>query len=62
MTMPPKDAPKDTQMAYRIPRWLKDELQALADADRRKLGPYVQLVLEEHVANQKTKRRGSGGK
>lgn len=49
-------------MAYRIPRWLKDELQALADADRRKLGPYVQLVLEEHVANQKTKRRGSGGK
>jgi predicted DNA-binding protein len=42
--------PKDAQMAYRIPMSLKNELQNLADADKRKLGPYVQLVLEEHVA------------
>ena len=44
--------PKDAQMAYRIPTSLKNELQKLADTDKRKLGPYVQLVLEEHVATK----------
>jgi hypothetical protein len=32
---------------------MKAELQDLADADRRKLATYVELVLEEHVAAKK---------
>ena len=44
---------KSAALSYRIPEALKAELQKLADADRRKLGPYIQLVLEEHVASQK---------
>lgn len=54
--MPPEDA-KDAVISYRVPSSLKDALQKLADADRRKLGPYIQLVLEEHVATQKPSRR-----
>ena len=42
---PDKTAP----LNYRIPAELKDGLQKLADADRQKLGPYIQLVLEAHV-------------
>ena len=52
---PPK---KDAVLGYRVPQWLKDELQQLADADDRKLGPYVQRVLEQHVAEQKGKPSG----
>lgn len=40
-------------LSYRIPAQLKEDLKKLADADRRKLGPYLLLVLEEHVAEQK---------
>jgi len=40
-------------LSYRVPKGLKAELQKLADADRRKLGPYILLVLEEHVAAKK---------
>ena len=36
-------------LSYRIPAALKADLQKLAGADRRKLGPYLQLVLEAHV-------------
>jgi hypothetical protein len=32
---------------------MKADLQALADADRRKLATYVEIVLEEHVAAKK---------
>jgi hypothetical protein len=49
---------KDAVLGYRVPQWLKDELQRLADADDRKLGPYVQRVLERHVAAEKER----GGK
>jgi hypothetical protein len=41
---------KTAAVSYRIPEQLKADLQKLADADRRKLGPYIQIVLEEHVA------------
>ena len=40
-------------LSYLVPKRLKAELQALADADRRKLGPYLQLVLEAHVEAKK---------
>ena len=33
------------------------ELQKLADADRRKPGPYIALVLEQHVAIEKAKAK-----
>lgn len=42
-------------ISYLIPATLKQDLQKLADADRRKLGPYVQIVLEQHVAEAKAK-------
>ena len=41
--------PKMPVVSYRIPAELKAALQKLADADKRKLGPYIQIVLEEHV-------------
>ena len=36
----------------RIPEELRDALQALADADKRTLANYVQMVLEAHVEGQ----------
>ncbi len=51
------DEPKDTVISYRVPQSLKGDLQKLADADRRKLGPYIQIVLEEHVAAKKAGKR-----
>ena len=48
---------KDAVLSYRVPQNLKDELQRLADADRRKLGQYVQIALEEHVAAKKSARK-----
>ena len=53
---------KDAAMGYRIPQWLKDELQQLADADDRKLGPYVQRVLERHVTAEKERSGKPVGK
>lgn len=44
-------------LSYIVPAALKAELQKLADADRRKLGPYIQLVLEQHVAAEKAKAK-----
>lgn len=48
------DDAKDAVISYRVPQSLKDALLKLAEADRRKLGPYIQIVLEEHVAAKKT--------
>ena len=45
---------KDVQLTIRVSTELRETLQALADADHRKLAAYVTLVLEEHV---KTKQR-----
>lgn len=45
-------------LSYRVPKWVKAELQKLADADRRKLGPYILLLLERHIEEAKQK----GGK
>jgi hypothetical protein len=46
---------KDAVVSYRIPAELKAALQKLADADKRKLGPYIQIVLEEHVERRRSK-------
>jgi predicted transcriptional regulator len=40
-------------LSFKIPKALKAELQKLADADRRKLSPYLVIALEEHVAAKK---------
>jgi|RhiMetdeSRZDD1v2_1073273.scaffolds.fasta_scaffold209861_3 predicted DNA-binding protein len=47
-----KDVEK-AALSYRVPAGLKQALQNLADADRRKLGPYIQLVLEAHVEQKR---------
>jgi hypothetical protein len=44
---------KTAALSYRVPEELKAELQKLADADRRKLGQYIQLVLEAHVESRR---------
>jgi hypothetical protein len=46
-------------LSYLVPASLKQALQDLADADRRKLGPYIRLALEAHVmqAKQKGKKK-----
>jgi predicted DNA-binding protein len=49
---------KDAVVSYRIPAELKVALQKLADADKRKLGPYIQIVLEEHVQGQRGRPPG----
>jgi hypothetical protein len=41
-------------LSYQVPAPLKVKLQKLADADRRKLGPYIQIVLEDHVTAKNT--------
>lgn len=43
--------------SMRMPPDLKDELQRLADADKRSLTNYIEVVLEEHV-----KAKGKRGK
>jgi predicted transcriptional regulator len=40
-------------LSIKIKGTLKAELKKLAEADRRKLAPYVVLALEEHVAAKK---------
>jgi len=50
---------KDVEQAalsYRVPAGLKQALQELADADRRRLGPYIRLTLEAHV--EQTRKEG----
>jgi predicted transcriptional regulator len=36
-------------LSYQVPASLKQALQDLADAARRKLRPYIRLALEAHV-------------
>jgi hypothetical protein len=44
---------KTAPLSYRIPAELNEGLQKLAGADRRNLGPYIQLVPEAHVEAKK---------
>jgi len=47
----------DYVMSFRVSRTLKAELQKLAEADKRKLAPYVVILLEAHVAAKKAKKK-----
>lgn len=44
-------------LGLRLKPSMKADLQALADADRRKLATYVEIVLEEHIATKKAAKR-----
>ena len=55
-----KQGEEKAALSYLVPKRLKEELQALADADRRKLGPYIQLVLEAHVEAKRAERKPRG--
>lgn len=43
------------KVILRLPESLKAKLEALADADSRKLAAYIRLVLERHVASKGAK-------
>lgn len=49
------DKPMVTQLTLRLPDKLKEDLQNLADNDRRKLSDYIRIALEEHVESKKEK-------
>ena len=44
---------KDDQIRVRISRELKEELQALADKDRRSLSNYLQLLIVNELERQR---------
>jgi predicted transcriptional regulator len=48
---------KTVPLSHRLDPELKAELQRLADADRRSLTNYIEVVLEDHVAKAKGKRK-----
>jgi predicted transcriptional regulator len=48
---------KTVPLSHRLDPELKAELQRLADADRRSLTNYIEIVLEDHVAKNKGKRK-----
>jgi hypothetical protein len=51
---------KSAPLSVRLTHVLMDELQRLADADRRSLASYVEIVLQDHVkaANKPCPRCG----
>lgn len=56
--MAKKDTEEKAALSYLVPLRLKQDLQALADADHRELGPYIRLVLQRHVDQQKREKSG----
>jgi predicted transcriptional regulator len=44
---------RDTSVNVRLRSEVRDELQRLADANKRTLSDYIRLLLEEHVEAQK---------
>ena len=40
---------KTTTLGFRIDPELKKRLQELADADRRSLSAYIEIILENHI-------------
>jgi hypothetical protein len=51
-----RDAEK-AALSFLVPKSLKQALQELADADRRNLTNYLQVVLEKHVEQNKKGKR-----
>lgn len=48
---------KDEKLTIRISENLKEEIQRLAEADRRTVAGYLRLVLSEHVEKEKRKKK-----
>ncbi len=44
---------KNSQFSIRVPDWVHTALKERAAAQRRSLGSYVGLVLEEHIRSNK---------
>jgi predicted transcriptional regulator len=52
---------RDTSVNVRLTSELRDELQRLAEANRRTLSDYIRLLLEEHVEAQKAEAETDRG-
>jgi len=48
---------KTETATVRMTRKLKNELEAFARADRRKLAPFIEIILEDYVQAQKKEKR-----
>jgi predicted DNA-binding protein len=48
-----KEAKRTMVISVRVSDAMHAELEALAKADRRKLGQYVALILEDHLADKR---------
>lgn len=48
---------KTVPLSHRLDPDLKEKLQRLADADRRSLTNYIEIVLEKHVSDLDRKTR-----
>ena len=44
-------------MSFRLDPDLKDKLRTLAEADKRSLTNYIEVVLERHVADMRGERK-----
>ncbi len=59
----PRRTNKTSPLSHRLDPDMKDALQRLADADRRSLTAYIELILEDHLVEQirkgKTKRQAT---
>ena len=47
----------DSQMVLRLPSDMRTALEKAAAEDRRKLSDYVRIVLEDHLAGKKKRRK-----
>jgi hypothetical protein len=56
-TLDGRDFDAHRSWKFSLPEELKAALQKLADADKSKLGPNIQIVLEDHVAAKKLSKR-----
>jgi predicted DNA-binding protein len=50
---------RDTSVNVRLTSEMRDELQKLADANKRTLSDYIRLLLEEHVEAQREREEAS---
>jgi len=53
----PKPDEEKAALSFLVPKSLKEALQEFADADRRNLTNYLQVVLEKHVEQKKKSKR-----
>jgi hypothetical protein len=51
--MPEDEERRTASVGLRLKPSTRDALERLAKADKRKLAPYIELVLEDHIATKK---------